>query len=236
MYQPEITRDRLIVPLDVPTVDDARALIEALGDSVTFYKIGMQLQFAGGLSFAEELARSGKKIFLDVKLLDIDNTIAKAVENICHMGMTFMTLHAYPKAMRAAVAARGETRLGLLGVTVLTSMDQADLAEAGYEAKVADLVAQRAIQARDAGMSGIVCSPLEVTRIRPLVGNDMVLVTPGIRPTGSDTGDQKRIMTPADAMRAGSDYLVVGRPITASEDPRGMANRVIDEIEDGLSS
>ncbi|WP_350335772.1 orotidine-5'-phosphate decarboxylase [Coralliovum pocilloporae] len=235
MYRPKTARDRLILPLDVPTVDEARAVIDTLGDSVTFYKIGMQLQFAGGLAFAEELAKSGKQVFLDVKLLDIDNTIAKAVENVCRMGMTFMTLHAYPKAMRAAVVARGNNGLGLLGVTVLTSMDQPDLAEAGYATDVADLVAKRAVQAREAGMSGIVCSPLEASAMRKLVGDDMVLVTPGIRPRGADVGDQKRIMTPTDAIRAGSDYLVVGRPVLAADNPRLAADRIVEEIEQALA-
>ncbi len=152
------TRDRLIVGLDLPTVDEAERMVETLGDTVGFYKIGYQLVFAGGLPFAQALARAGKKVFLDVKLLDIDNTIAHGVENIAKMGMTMMTLHAYPKAMRAAVKAAEGSGLCLLGVTVLTSMDQADLTEAGYATDPQSLVKLRAEQARDAGMGGIVCS------------------------------------------------------------------------------
>lgn len=227
---PKTPTDRLIVALDVPTVEEARTIVAETAGAVGVYKVGMQLQFAGGLDFARELAADGHKVFLDVKLLDIDNTIAKAVENVVRMGMTFMTLHAYPKTMRAAVAARGAAPLGLLGVTVLTSMDDADLADAGYAGTVADLVARRAGDARAAGMSGIVCSPQEVGAMRSIVGPDMVLVTPGIRPAGSAAGDQKRIATPGDAIRAGADYLVVGRPVVAASDRRAAAEAIVAEI------
>ncbi len=233
--KPETPTDRLIVALDVPTVADARAIVAETAGAVGVYKIGMQLQFAGGLDLARALAAEGHRIFLDVKLLDIDNTIEKAIENIVHMGMTFVTLHAYPKAMRAAVKAKGDAPLGLLGVTVLTSMDEADLSDAGYAGTtVADLVARRGADARAAGMGGIVCSPREAATLRPIVGPDLVLVTPGIRPAGSAAGDQKRIATPADAIRAGSDYLVVGRPVLAAEDRRGAAARIVEEIAAAL--
>lgn len=224
------SQDRLIVGLDLPTLAEAEAMVARLGGTVSFYKIGLQLVFAGGLGFAEDLAKSGKKIFLDVKLLDIDNTVAGAVANIVRMGMIFVTVHAYPKAMRAAVAARGDAPLGLLGVTVLTSMDDSDLARAGYAGKVDDLVIERARDARDAGMDGIVCSPVEVARVRAAVGPDIALVTPGVRPAGTATGDQKRVTTPADAIRAGADYLVVARPIIGADDPRGAAEAVQAEI------
>lgn len=223
-------RDRLIVGLDLPTLAEADAMVSRLGDTVSFYKIGLQLVFAGGIAFAEKLARSGKKVFLDVKLLDIDNTVAGAVENIARLGMTFVTIHAYPKAMRAAVAARGDAPLGLLGVTVLTSMDDADLEQAGYAGKVSDLVLSRASDAGQAGMDGIVCSPVEVAEVRAAVGPDIALVTPGIRPASAATGDQKRVTTPADAIRAGADYLVVARPIIRAEDPRAAAEAVQAEI------
>ena len=223
-------RDRLIVGLDVPTVGEAEAIVAGLGDSVTFYKIGLQLIFAGGLALAERLAKSGKKIFLDVKLLDIDNTVEGAVENIARMGMTFVTVHAYPKAMRAAVAARGDASLGLLSVTVLTSMDDGDLAAAGYAGAVDALVLRRAKDARAAGMDGIVCSPVEVAKVRAAVGPGIALITPGIRPAGSETGDQKRVTTPADAIRAGADYLVVARPIIRAPDPRQAAEAIQAEI------
>lgn len=223
-------RDRLIVGLDVPTVSEAEAMVARLGDTVSFYKIGLQLVFAGGLALAEDLAKSGKKVFLDVKLLDIDNTVAGAVENIARIGMTFVTIHAYPKAMRAAVTARGSSSLGLLGVTVLTSMDDSDLAAAGYSGKVDELVIRRAIDARDAGMDGIVCSPIEVGKVRAAVGPDITLITPGIRPAGSDVNDQKRVTTPADAIGAGADHLVVARPIIHAADPQSAAAAIQAEI------
>ena len=223
-------RDRLIVGLDLPTPAEADAMVARLDDTVSFYKVGLQLVFAGGIAFAGELAKSGKKVFLDVKLLDIDNTVAGAVENIARLGMTFVTVHAYPKAMRAAVAARANTPLGLLGVTVLTSMDEVDLEQAGYTGKVEDLVLRRARDARQTGMDGIVCSPVEVAKVRAAVGPDIALVTPGIRPAGAATGDQKRVTTPADAIRAGADYLVVARPIIRADDPRTAAEAIQAEI------
>ncbi|MBB5754065.1 orotidine-5'-phosphate decarboxylase [Prosthecomicrobium pneumaticum] len=226
--------DRLIVGLDVPSVDEARVVVDTLGDLVTFYKVGMQLQFVGGLALAQELARSGKKVFLDVKLLDIDNTVAHGVEGIAAMGMTFCTIHAYPKAMRAAVAGRGSAPLRLLGVTVLTSMDDADLAAAGYHRTAADLVVARARDAAAAGMDGIVCSAAEVAAVRAAVGPDLALVTPGIRPAGAAAGDQRRVATPAEAIRAGADHLVVARPILAAPDRRAAAAAILEEIDRAL--
>lgn len=227
-------RDRLIVGLDIPTVSEARAIVSTLGDDVSFYKIGYQLVFAGGLDFARELIDEGKKVFLDMKLLDIDNTVAKGVENIARMGVSMLTLHAYPKAMQAAVEAAKGSGLTLLGVTVLTSMDEADLREAGYDCDPRSLVLRRAGQARDAGMGGIVCSAEEAAAVRPIVGPDMNIVTPGIRPTGSDAGDQKRVMTPADALRAGSSHLVVGRPVVKAPDPKVAAQAILAEMAGAL--
>jgi orotidine-5'-phosphate decarboxylase len=227
-------RDRLIVALDVPSVAKAEAMVAALGDSVGFYKIGLQLIFAGGIAFAERLGRSGKQIFLDVKLLDIDTTVAGAVEGIAALGMTFLTIHAYPKAMRAAVIARGRARLKLLGVTVLTSMDEADFAAAGYAGSLAGLVEKRAADARAAGMDGIVASPVEAALVRRIVGPEMVIVTPGIRPAGAGADDQKRAAAPAAAIRAGADYLVVGRPILSAPEPRVAAEAIIAEIGTAL--
>ena len=223
-------RERLIVGLDVPTVQDAEAIVTALGDDILFYKIGYQLAFAGGLEFARDLAADGKKIFLDMKLLDIDNTVASGVENIAKMGMTMLTLHAYPKAMRAAVRAAQGSGLCLLGVTVLTSMDTDDMIEAGYDSDPHTLVLNRAAQAREAGMGGIVCSAEESAAVRAVIGPDMALVTPGIRPAGADPGDQKRVMTPADALRAGSSHLVVARPIVKAPDPKAAARAILDEM------
>jgi orotidine-5'-phosphate decarboxylase len=223
-------RERLIVGLDVPTVREAETIVETLGDDILFYKIGYQLAFAGGLEFARELAQSGKKIFLDMKLLDIDNTVASGVENIAKMGMSMLTLHAYPKAMRAAVKAAEGSGLCLLGVTVLTSMDEQDLVDAGYEYDPHTLVLKRAEQARIAGMGGIVCSAEEASAVRKVIGPDMALVTPGIRPAGADKGDQKRVMTPADALKAGSSHLVVARPIVKAEDPKAAARAILAEM------
>ncbi len=224
-------RERLIVPLDVPTVNEAEQLVSRLGETVCFYKIGHQLAFAGGLEFADELLKDRKQVFLDMKLLDIDNTIAKGVENIARMGVQMTTIHAYPNAMKAAVSAAHGSNLCLLGVTVLTSMDDADLADAGYTLSAEDLVLDRAKKASELGMGGVVASAREAARISKVVSPDMAIVTPGIRPAGSDTGDQKRIMTPAEAIRSGSTHLVVGRPITGADDPKNAASAVIAEIE-----
>ncbi|NSZ61689.1 orotidine-5'-phosphate decarboxylase [Agrobacterium tumefaciens] len=223
-------REKLIVGLDVPTVQQAEGIVSKIGDEVLFYKIGYQLVFAGGLEFARDLAQSGKKVFLDMKLLDIDNTVVSGVENIARMGMSMLTLHAYPKAMRAAVKAAEGSGLCLLGVTVLTSMDDADLAEAGYASDARSLVLRRAEQAREAGMGGIVCSAEESTAVREILGPDLAVVTPGIRPAGAEAGDQKRVMTPFDAIRAGSSHLVVGRPIVRAEDPKAAARAILDDM------
>ncbi|MBZ9806971.1 orotidine-5'-phosphate decarboxylase [Mesorhizobium sp. BR1-1-9] len=228
--QTDTMRERLIVGLDVPGLKEAEKAVRELDGVVSFYKIGYQLAFAGGLDFARELASGGKKIFLDMKLLDIDNTVAKGVENIVKMGMTMLTLHAYPKTMRAAVEAARGSELCLLAVTVLTSMDEQDVIDAGYEYDPHTLVLRRAEQALHAGMGGIVCSAAETEAVRRIIGPDMAVVTPGIRPAGSDHGDQKRVMTPADAIRSGSSHLVVGRPIIAASDRRAAAEAILDEM------
>jgi orotidine-5'-phosphate decarboxylase len=237
-FAPKTALDRLMLPVDVPTIAAAEKLVRQTEGHVGVYKIGMELQFAGGLEFARDLAADGKKIFLDVKLHDIDNTITKAVRNVAKMGMTFMTLHGYPKTMRAAVkglAEEGNPNLCLLGVTVLTSMDEDDLVAAGYKGPVTDLVEARARDARAAGMGGIVCAATEAEKMRNILGDELVIVTPGIRPAGSAAGDQRRVMTPADAIRSGSDYLVVGRPISQADDPGAAARSVVAEIEAALS-
>jgi orotidine-5'-phosphate decarboxylase len=221
---------RLIVGLDVPSVKEAEGVVRALDGVVGWYKIGYQLAFAGGLEMARDLASSGTNVFLDMKLLDIDNTVGKGVENIAKMGVSMLTLHAYPKAMRAAVAAARGTPLCLLGVTVLTSMDEADMVEAGYEYDPHTLVLRRSEQALAAGMGGIVCAAAEASAVRRVVGPDLAVVTPGIRPTGSDAGDQKRVMTPADAIRAGASHLVVARPIVAAQDRRAAAEAILAEM------
>jgi len=220
----------LIVALDVPSVAEAEAIVVRLGESVSFYKIGYQLAFAGGIDFAKVLASAGKHIFLDLKLHDIGNTVAKGVESVAALGASFLTVHAYPQTMHAAVDARKGSPLRLLAVTVLTSYDDADLAAAGYDFTVSELVGERAAQARDVGIDGLVCSGEEAAMLRPIVGAGMVLVTPGIRPAGAGAGDQKRIMTPMAAITAGADHLVVGRPIVAATDPKAAAEAIIADI------
>jgi len=222
-------RERLIVALDVSSVDAAQAMVARLGDAVTFYKIGYQLGFAGGLDYARKLRQSGKHIFVDMKLHDIGNTVAAGVKSVAGLGANFLTVHAYPQVMQAAVAVR-EHNLRILAVSVLTSLNDADLKEAGYAATVAELAARRAAQARDVGVDGLVCSPEEVANLRRIVGAGMTLVTPGIRPAGSGAGDQKRVATPAAAITAGADYLVVGRPIIAAADPKAAAEAIVAEI------
>jgi orotidine-5'-phosphate decarboxylase len=223
-------RDRLIVALDLPDVGAAEAMVERIGDAASFYKVGYQLAFAGGLSFVERLVRSGKQVFLDMKLHDIANSVTHGVESIAKLGVTFVTVHAFPQTMRAAVEGRAGSKLRILGVTVLTSYDDHDLAEAGYKISVDDLVAERAHQAHDLGLDGIVCSPEEAGPLRLLVGPDMLLVTPGVRPAGVSANDQKRITTPGQAVAAGADYLVIGRPITGAADPKVAAQAIVAEI------
>ncbi len=223
-------KDRLIVGLDVPTFAEAEKVVRDLEGVVSFYKIGYQLVFAGGLDFARDLASGGTNVFLDMKLLDIDNTVAKGVENIAKMGVSMLTLHAYPKAMRAAVVAAQGSDLTLLAVTVLTSMDEADLVEAGYDYDPRALVSRRAAQALEAGMGGVVCSADEAAAVRGIVGPELAVVTPGIRPAGADHGDQKRVMTPAAALKAGASHLVVARPIVQAADRRAAAQAILAEM------
>jgi orotidine-5'-phosphate decarboxylase len=226
---PIAPRERLIVALDLSSVEAAEALVTRLGDAVSFYKIGYELAYAGGLSYAQKLTGSGKQVFLDLKLHDIGNTDAQGVKSAARLGATFLTVHAYPQTMQAAVEAR-QGALRILGVTVLTSYDDNDLKAAGYETSVKALVARRAAQARALGIDGLVCSPEEAANVRAIAGSGMALVTPGIRPAGAEAGDQKRIMTPAAAIAAGADYLVVGRPIVAASDPRAAAEAIVAEI------
>lgn len=224
-------RDRLIVGLDVPTIDDARGMVATLGDTVSFYKIGMQQVFAGGLQLATELVDQGKQVFLDMKLLDIPNTVSKATENIAQIGVTFTTVHAYEHALRAAVEARGTLGLQILGVTVLTNMDDGDLERMGIGMSASELVLARAKTALDLGVDGVVASAHEAAVIRSVVGDSLKIITPGIRLAGGDAQDQKRVMTPSLAIKAGSDYLVVARPILQADDPQRTAALIIEEIE-----
>lgn len=220
----------IIVALDVPTPEAALDLVRRLGDSVGMYKVGLELFAATGPAFVRELLAEGRGVFLDLKFYDIPETVKRATARVAELGVDLLTIHASYSVMLGAVEGRGATKLRLLGVTVLTSFDEHDLADLGSSKTVAELVGQRAGKAREAGMDGIVCSPLEAAAMRTLMGPDKLLVVPGIRSAGVDAGDQKRIATPREAMAAGASYLVVGRQITRAADPRAEALRILAEI------
>jgi orotidine-5'-phosphate decarboxylase len=222
--------ERLIVALDVPGVAEAEALVARLGDAVSFYKIGLELAFVGGFDLARRLKAAGKSVFLDMKLHDIPNTVERATANVAALGVDILTVHAYPHTLAAAARGRGGAATRVIGVTVLTSMAEADLAPAGLSGPIADLVARRTLAAREAGADGVVCSPIEAAAARVALGPGALVVTPGIRPAGSAAGDQARVATPADALRAGASHLVVGRPIVAAPDPRAAALLILAEM------
>ncbi|HHY50370.1 MAG TPA: orotidine-5'-phosphate decarboxylase [Alphaproteobacteria bacterium] len=225
----------LIVALDLDSRAEAEALVARLGEAVQFYKIGYQLFYGGdGFAFGQALMAAGKRVFFDLKLLDIDNTVEKGVAAIARTGASMLTVHAYPRTMRAAARAAAGSGLTVLGVTVLTSMDDGDVREAGYARDVAGLVALRAEQARAAGLGGIVCSPHEAAMVRAIVGDGLAIVTPGVRPAGAGTGDQKRVLGPAEAIAAGASHIVVGRPITAALDPAVAAHAILAAMAGGL--
>lgn len=225
---------QLIVGLDVSSRARAEEIVSLLGDAVDFYKIGYQCFYgADGYALGKALIAAGKKVFFDLKLLDIDNTVEKGVAAFAETGATMLTVHAYPKTMKAAAKAAAGSSLCVLGVTVLTSMDDADVKDAGYERDAAGLVALRAQQAREAGIGGVVASPHEAEMVRTIIGAQMAIVTPGIRPAGSAAGDQKRIMGPADALAAGASHLVVARPIIEAADPAAAARAILAEMNQG---
>jgi orotidine-5'-phosphate decarboxylase len=229
-------RDRVIVALDVPSIEEANALVDALGDAVGFYKIGMELQFApGGIDYVRHLTELGKKVFFDAKLLDIDETVARAVTNIAALGAHFLTIHAHQtRTIQAALRGRGDGALKILGVSVLTSLDESDLAESGIKMPVRELVLARAKMAASAGADGVIASGAEAAAIRAVVPKTFRIVTPGIRRASDAPGDQKRIVTPKDAILAGADHLVVGRPITRAASPRSEAEAILGEVEAAL--
>ena len=225
--------DRIIVALDTPTLEAARALVSRLGPAAGFYKVGLELAMAGGLDLARELKSQGKRVFLDMKLLDIPNTVEKSVANVARLGLDFLTLHGHDgKTLDAAVRGRGGSGLKLFSVTVLTSLDAADLTEQGITAGMApaDLVLHRAKLAKSHGFDGVIASAAEAAALRTATGKEFLIVTPGIRPNGSAIGDQARVMTPAKAIAAGADYLVIGRPISEATDPRAAAEAIAAEI------
>ncbi|MFG1376734.1 orotidine-5'-phosphate decarboxylase [Xanthobacter autotrophicus] len=223
-------RDRMIVALDYPSVSTAEALVWQLGDIVTFYKIGLELSIAGGLDLAADLIGAGKKVFLDLKLHDIGTTVERATAAAAERGVHILTVHAYPQTMAAAARGAKGSPLEVLGVTVLTSYDDADLATAGYRMGVTDTVRLRAAQAREAGIAGVICAPTDAAMVRAILGPDGRVVTPGVRPKGADVGDQKRIATPGEAIAAGADRIVVGRPVTAAADPVAAAEAILAEL------
>ncbi len=225
------TRDKLIVALDVPEYDPARELVEHLGDEVSFYKIGLELVFSGGLDLAQELKNEGKRVFLDMKLLDIGNTVERAVATAAALGVDFLTIHGHDrKTLAAAVKGRGASQLKILAVTVLTSLDANDLAEQGTSISPVDLVLHRARMAHETGIDGVIASGQEAARVRAATSPDFLIVTPGIRLPGGDAGDQTRITTPQQALRDGANHLVVGRPINAAPDPVAAARTFLEQI------
>jgi orotidine-5'-phosphate decarboxylase len=229
-------RDRLIVALDYADVDQARALIDRLGPAISFYKVGLELAISGGLDVARELSGNGKQVFLDLKLLDIENTVERATRSAAAIGASFLTVHAHDrKTLRAAIAGKAGTPLRVLAVTVLTNLDAADLVEQGWGEAPAALVARRARLAHAAGCDGVVAAGSEAAAVRAVVGPGITIVTPGIRLSRDAAGDQARITGPGDAILAGADYLVVGRPITGAADPRRAVDTYLEHIEEALA-
>ncbi len=218
----------LILALDIDSVEEARTLVRRLGDRITFFKVGLELFTAAGMPIVCELLDQGKEVFLDLKLYDIPETVKRTVAVVARTRVRFLTVHAVPSLMRAAVEVQGG--LTLLAVTVLTSFGREDLADLGYSCEVPELVATRTRQAIDAGFRGLVTSPLEAAAVRRIAGPEAVIVTPGVRSAGSGRGDQKRVATPAEAIRNGANYLVIGRQITRAADPAGETARVLEEI------
>ena len=224
-------KDRLILALDVPTLDAARALVRHTEQAIVFYKIGHELLFGGGLDLAAELKRQAKHVFLDMKVLDISNTVEKGTANVARLGVDLLTVHGHDrKTLDAAVKGRGSSPLKLLSVTVMTHLTAADLTEQGIAESPADLVVRRARMAEDAGFDGVIASGEEAARIRAATGRDFEIVTPGIRPAGEAKGDQARVTTPSAAIASGATRLVVGRPISAAADPLAAAKAILDEI------
>lgn len=226
-------RDRLIVALDMPTLEAARTLVHSLDDTVSFYKVGLELLFVGGLQFAQELRHMRKRVFLDMKLLDIGNTVERAVSNAADLGVHFLTVHGTDvKTMRAAVTGRGDRPMKLLAVTVLTNLTTDDLRQQGSSMTPEQLVLHRAKLAHETGFDGVIASGQEAEAIRAATAPEFLIVTPGIRLAGGAADDQARIMTPNHAISAGADYLVIGRPITEASDPKMMADTFIRHIKE----
>jgi orotidine-5'-phosphate decarboxylase len=225
----------IIVALDVETAEEARGLVRRIGPGVSFYKVGMELYCAAGMEFVRELLGEGKEVFLDLKFYDIGETVKRAVAQVAKTEVRFLTVHAVGAVMRAAFEGRGDSRLQLLAVTVLTSFDRRDLEEDGHRCEVAELVMRRVGQAMEARMDGVVLSPLEARAVRTLVGPQPILVTPGVRSAGAGRGDQRRVATPAEALRDGASYVVIGRQITRAQDPAAEVSRILAEIAEPVT-
>jgi orotidine-5'-phosphate decarboxylase len=226
----------LIIALDVETPEAALSLVKTIGNNASFYKVGMELYAAAGIPIVDKLVDGGKRVFLDLKLYDISETVKRATRQIVKSGVTFLTVHGSQAVMRAAVEGRGDTDTQLLAVTVLTSFDQCDLADLGYPMPLAELVALRVNKAVSSGIDGIVCSPLEVANVRRIGGSKLKLVTPGVRSSGAATGDQKRVATPAEAIRNGADYLVIGRQVTRAPDPAEACRQILEELSNAVTN
>lgn len=227
----------IIVALDVESPAIARDLVRSIGDAADFYKVGLELFAAAGMNFVDELSGSlGKKVFLDLKLYDIGETVKRATREIARHDITFLTVHAVGSVMRAAYEGRGDKKMQLLGVTVLTSFDQSDLLDLDYpeSTTIAQLVESRVGKAKAIGLEGVVCSPLEVARARSAGGPDLKIITPGVRSAGAAEGDQKRVATPVQAIQAGADYIVIGRQVTRARDPRTACEQILAELGLGL--
>jgi orotidine-5'-phosphate decarboxylase len=227
---PKAMHNPIIVALDVESAADARALIGRIGPRVNFYKVGLELYAAAGMDFVRGLLADGNQIFLDLKFYDIPETVSRAVARVADTGVRFLTVHAVPSVMRAAAAAKQGSGLQLLGVTVLTSFGPEDMDDLSYDGTIAELVERRAKKAMELGIDGVVASPLEAAAVRRIIGPDAVLVTPGVRSAGVDAGDQKRIATPAQAIKDGASYLVIGRQVTRAADPAKEVDRVLMEL------
>ena len=227
-----MTYNPIIVALDVASAEEARGLVERLGDRIDFYKVGMELYAAAGMDMVRELRDRGKQVFLDLKLFDIGETVKRTVEVVARSGARFLTVHSSKAVMWAAIAGRGEAPLKILAVTVLTSFDNQDVQDLGYPGNAGELVEWRVRKSLECGVDGLIASPVDAYAVRTMAGPEKIIVTPGVRSPGAAKGDQKRVATPADAMRDGADYLVMGRQITRAADPAGEVARVLAEIGD----
>jgi len=230
-----MTTNPIIVALDFENAQQARTLVLRLGQAIDFYKVGMELYAAAGMPFVRELIAEGKQVFLDLKLYDIGETVKRAVAQVARTEVRFLTIHAINPVMRAAIEGRGRASLKLMAVTVLTSFDQQDVTDMGHSCNISELVALRARNAMEIGIDGIVCSALDAAAVRKIAGPDAILVTPGVRSRNADKGDQKRVATPAEALAAGANYIVIGREVTRANDPADQIARILEDTKPSLT-